>query len=95
MLDNARTIYNRAKELEKQLDNLPLDKLEARLPLIGEIARQRQVAQKCAADAAGYVHPRLTAISHGNDPDHPLIISDAERVEAVMALLAKGGIDLK
>jgi hypothetical protein len=40
------------------------------------------------------VHPKLAAISHSNDPDHPLIISDAQRAEAVLALLAKGGINL-
>jgi len=40
------------------------------------------------------VHPKLAAISRGNDPDHPLVISDAERAEAVLALLAKGGINL-
>jgi hypothetical protein len=27
-------------------------------------------------------------------PTHPLIISDEERANAVLALLAKGGIDL-
>jgi hypothetical protein len=61
---------------------------------MGEIARQRQVAQKCAADAANYVHPKLAAISHANEPDHPLIISDEERAKAVLALLAESGIDL-
>jgi hypothetical protein len=53
-----------------------------------------EVAQKCAADAANYVHPKLANISHANDPDHSLIISDEERANAVLALLAKGGVDL-
>ena len=86
-----RSAYRRALELEKQLEDLPPQELEARLQLMGEIARQRQIAQKCAADAANYVHPKLANISHGSDPDHPLIISDAERAEAVLALLAKAG----
>ena len=38
--------------------------------------------------------PKLAAISDANDPDHPLIISDEERANAVLALLAKGGIEL-
>jgi hypothetical protein len=79
---------------EKQLNDLPPEELEPRLQLMGEIARQRAIAQDCAKDAANYVHPKLAAISHGNGPDHPLIISDAERAEAVLALLAKGGIEL-
>jgi hypothetical protein len=57
---------------------------------MGEIARQRQVAQKCAADAANYVHPKLANISHANDPDHSLIISDEERANAVLALQRRG-----
>jgi hypothetical protein len=40
------------------------------------------------------VHPKLAAISHAKDPDHPLTITDEERAEAVLALLAKGGINL-
>jgi hypothetical protein len=40
------------------------------------------------------VHPKLAAISPAKDPDHPLIISDEERANAVLALLAKGEIDL-
>ena len=94
MLDNMRSAYRRALELEKQLEDLRPEELEPRLQLMGEIARQRLIAQKCAADAANYVHPKLAAISRGNDPDHPLVISDAERAEAVLALLAKGGINL-
>jgi hypothetical protein len=89
MLKNMRAADSRATELEKQLDQLPMEELEPRLQLLGEIVRQRQVAQDCAKDAVNYVHPKL------NDPDHPLIISDTERAEAVIALLRKGGIDLK
>jgi hypothetical protein len=43
---------------------------------------------------ANYVHPKLAAISHANDPDHTLIISDEERANAVLALLTKGGVNL-
>ena len=94
MLDNMRVAHHRALELETQLSDLPPQEIEQRLQLMGEIARQRQISQKCAADAANYVHPKLAAISHANDADHRLIISDEERANAVLALLAKGGIDL-
>jgi hypothetical protein len=40
------------------------------------------------------VHPKLAAISPAKDPDHPLIISDEERANAVLELLAKCEIDL-
>jgi len=94
MLDNMRVAHQRAKELETLLSDLPPEEFEARLQLMGKIARQRLASQKCAADAANYVHPKLAAISHANDADHPLIISDEERANEVLALLAKGGIDL-
>ena len=57
MLGNMRSAYQRTLELEKHLNDLPPEELEARLQLMGEIARQRQIVQKCAADAANYVHP--------------------------------------
>src|SRR6516225_9997087 len=90
MLDNMRSAYQRALELEKQLDDLPPEELGARLQLMGEIARQRQIAQKCAADAANYVHPKLASIQHGNDPDNPLNeVTDADRAAVVLAYIAK------
>jgi hypothetical protein len=72
MLGNMRSAYQRTLELEKHLNDLPPEELEARLQLMGEIARQRQIAQKCAADAANYVHPKLANIQHGSDPDNPM-----------------------
>jgi hypothetical protein len=90
MLDNMRSAYQRALELEKQLNDLPPEELGARLQLMGEIARQRQIAQKCAADAANYVHPKLASIQHGNDPDNPLNeVTDADRAAVVLAYIAK------
>jgi hypothetical protein len=46
------------------------------------------------AGTAKYVHPKLANISHANEPDHPLIVSDEERANAVLALLTQGGADL-
>jgi hypothetical protein len=90
MLDNMRSAYQRALELEKQLHDLPQEALEASLQLMGEIARQRQIAQKCAADAANYVHPKLANLQHGSDPDNPLnSVTDADRIAVIKAFLAK------
>jgi len=57
---------------------------------MGEIARQRQVVQKCAADAANYVHPKLANLQHGSDPDNPLnAVTDADRAQVILAVLAE------
>ena len=90
MLDNMRSAYHRALELEKQLNDLPPEELEPRLHLMGEIARQRQIAQKCAADAANYVHPKRANIQHGSDPENPLnAVTDADRAQVILAVLAE------
>ena len=90
MLDNMRSAYRSALELEEQLEDLPPQELEARLQLMGEIARQRAAAQKCAADAANYVHPKLASIQHGEDPDNPLKgVTDAHRLDAMIAYLTE------
>ena len=57
---------------------------------MGEIARQRQIAQKCAAGAANYVHPKLANLQHASYADNPLnSVTDADRVEVIKAFLAK------
>src|SRR2546430_10630443 len=90
MLDNMRSAYHRALELEKQLNDLPPEELEPWLHLMGEIARQRQIAQKCAADAANYVHPKRANIQHGSDPENPLnAVTDADRAQVILAVLAE------
>jgi len=90
MLDNMRSAYHRALELEKQLNDLPPEELEPRLHLMGEIARQRQIAQKCAADAANYVHPKRANIQHGSDPDNPMnTVTDDDRAQVIVAVLAE------
>ena len=87
MLDNMRSAYHRALELEKQLNDLPPEALEPSLQLMGEIVRQRQIAQRCAADAANYVHPKLASIQHGQDPNHPLkSVTDADRLQVMLGV---------
>src|SRR6476646_2195413 len=64
--------------LEVMLDNM--------LHLMGEIARQRQIAQKCAADSANYVHPKRANIQHGSHPENPLnAVTDADRAQVILA----------
>ena len=90
MLDNMRFAYRRALELEKQLNGLPPEELDSRLQLMGQIARQRQIAQDCAVDAANYVHPKLASIQNGNDPDNPLnAVTDADRAAVILAYIAE------
>jgi len=90
MLDNMRVAHRRAKELEMQVSELPAQQLEARLQLMSEIARQRQISQKCAADAANYVHPKLANIQHDSNPDNPLTaVTDADRAQVVLAFIAE------
>jgi hypothetical protein len=49
--------------------------------------RQRQIAQRCAADAANYVHPKLASIQHGEDPDNPLkSVTDADRLQVMLGV---------
>jgi len=98
MLDNMRFAHQRAEELLAALiadvEAGEVKGHKALLEAFTAILSLRKTAQDCARDAANYVHPKLAAISPGNDPDHPLIITDEERAEAVLALLAKGGVDL-
>jgi hypothetical protein len=50
-------------------------------------ARCRQMAQKCATDAANYIHPKLASIQHGEDPDHPLkSVTDADRLQVMLGV---------
>jgi hypothetical protein len=64
------------------------------IELLGEIAHYRGIAQRCAADCANYIHPRLANMQHGGDPDNPLkleggVVTDIERLQASAAWLAE------
>jgi hypothetical protein len=87
MLKNMRTAIAMAEALEKMLEEPGLAS-ESRIAILGEVARHRAIAQKCAADAAPYVHPKLASIQHGEDPDHPLKgVTDAHRLQVILAEL--------
>ena len=67
---------------------------EAKIQILGEASRSRQMAQKCAADAANYVHPKLANVQHGGDPDNPLkleggVVTDIERLQVMAAVLVE------
>jgi len=98
MLDNMRFAHQRAGELLEALiadvEAGEVKEHKALLEAFKAILALRKTAQDSAKDAANHVHPKLANISHANDPDHLLIISDEERANAVLALLAKGGVDL-
>jgi hypothetical protein len=68
MLDNMRFAHERAAEvLAKVLAGDQADEAET-LNTFKELLRLRQVAEECAKDAAPYVHPRLSAVRHGEGP---------------------------
>jgi hypothetical protein len=98
MLDNMRFAHRRAGELLEELiadvESGKIKDLTALIEGFKSILALRKTAQDCARGAANYVHPKLAAVSHANDPDHPLIMSDKERAEAILAVLAEGGIQL-
>jgi hypothetical protein len=85
MLANMRFHHQQAEELIGLLS--AAESPEAKIQLLGEIVRQRQIAQRCAADAANYVHPKLASIQHGEDPDHPLErVTDADRLQVMLGV---------
>jgi hypothetical protein len=86
MLDNMRFAYNRAVEmLAKIVEGGP--EAAGNIELLVELIRLRQIAQKCAKDAAPYYHAKLAAITHKGDPDNPLLgpVTDVDRINAIVA----------
>lgn len=53
------------REIEAMVVNLEdPDDIKAAMQLLARMLASREQAQKCAVDAAPYVHPRLAAITH-------------------------------
>ena len=89
MLANMRFHHRQAEELELLS---AAESPEAKIQILGEASRHRQMAQACAKDAANYVHPKLASVQHGGDPDNPLKleggpVTDIERLNASAAWL--------
>ena len=90
MLANMRFHHRHAEELLELLS--AAEGPEAKIQILGEASRHRQMAQACAKDAANYVHPKLASVQHGGDPDNPLKleggpVTDIERLNASAAWL--------
>lgn len=76
MLNNMRFYHNEAQGILAQIlaavkaggKKLGLEHLE----LLGKLYNTRNEAQKCAVDAAPYVHARLSAIAVSGSVDHRL-----------------------
>jgi hypothetical protein len=85
MLANMRFHHQQAEELIGLLS--AAESPAAKIQILGEASRYRQMAQKCTADAANYVHPKLASIQHGEDPDNPLkSVTDADRLQVMLGV---------
>ena len=85
MLANMRLYHRQAEELLELLN--AAESPEAKIQILGEASRCRQMAQKCATDAANYVHPKFARIQHGEDPDNPLkSVTDADRLQVMLGV---------
>jgi len=82
MLDNMRWADKGAAELLTMLTEKGA-KLPDGFILVRELMRLRELAQRCARDAAPYVHPRLSPVEQGADEDKP--INSVVRIEFVRA----------
>lgn len=86
MLDNMRHFQQVAIDAEATLEGLtvseftgkitaetPEEQFKALLAQVKKTAGFRQLAQECARDAASYIHPKLTAVSHTGSDGGPVI----------------------
>lgn len=85
MLDNMRHFQQVALDAEaviegmneaqvQELGDSHEQQFKALLAKVKQAAGLRQTAVECARDAAGYVHPKLTAVSHTGPDGGPLVI---------------------
>jgi hypothetical protein len=86
MLDNMRHFQQVAIDAEATLEGLtvseftgkitaetPEEQFKALLAQVKKTAGFRQLAQECARDAASYIHPKLTAVSHTGADGGPVV----------------------
>jgi hypothetical protein len=86
MLDNMRHFQQVAIDAEATLEGLtvseftgkvtaetPEEQFKALLAQVKKTAGFRQLAQECARDAASYMHPKLTAVSHTGADGGPVV----------------------
>lgn len=83
MLDNMRhfqqvalgaeaVIESMNEEQYQALGSNPDEQFKALLAKVKQAANFRQMAHECARDAAGYIHPKLSAINLGGNEDDPI-----------------------
>jgi hypothetical protein len=65
MLDNLRHWHDLATDLEASGD--------PEQAILSRVARMQ--SQRCAVDAAQYIHPKLSATQVSGDPEHPLFVA--------------------
>lgn len=92
MLDNMRHFQQAALSAEAVIAGLsveeivgqtlsPEDQFKKLLADVKKAAGLRQMAHECARDAAAYMHPKLSSVSHTGDDENPLnIVHKIERV---------------
>lgn len=84
MLDNMRHFQQVALDAEAVIEGLNEDQIEilgdthetrfkVLLAKVKQAAGLRQMAVECARDAASYIHPRLTAVSHTGPDGGPVL----------------------
>lgn len=84
MLENMRHFQQVALDAEAVIEGLNEDQIEvlgdtheqrfkALLAKVKQAAGLRQMAVECARDAAAYIHPRLTAVSHTGPDGGPVM----------------------
>jgi hypothetical protein len=83
MLDNMRHFQQVALDAEKVIESMNEDQLhslggnhqeqfKALLAKVKQAAGLRVMAHECARDAAPFIHPKLSSVLVGGDPENPV-----------------------
>ena len=95
MMDNLIFWHGTAKKFGEQLERMVLDGIdeeerENALKLLRQFLAARENSQRCAVDAAPYVHPKLASIAFKGELNHKMqkIESSMSPTEAAAAWAA-------
>ena len=78
MAANMRFAHGQADVVLAKIASMPeAGDQKAGFDLLKEMGRFRDIAQKCAADLAPYMHPRIQAVEPGAGDDKPAAAPDA------------------
>jgi len=98
MLANMRHFHKLAESAEAVLAELSADKIASMPPeeqfkfLLAEVKKAaglRDMAQECARDAAGYMHPHLASVQHGGNLT--VVRADSLADDQLAGIAATGG----